>query len=143
MMVPLNLLWEYFTMLKIWGYVLALVMSLGLANSVVAMGNPASINCIKLGGKLQIVDSVGYCQLPNGTRCEEWALFRGTCPAKPPKPITPKPPIIGGAKDSHGCLVAAGYSWCNSTRQCERPWELAKKRSFANSAAGFKRFCRN
>jgi heat shock protein HslJ len=32
---------------------------------------------------------------------------------------------IGGEKDSHGCLIAAGYSWDTSTQSCVRPWEQA------------------
>lgn len=32
-------------------------------------------------------------------------------------------PLIGGAKDAHGCLVAAGYSWCEARSACERSWE--------------------
>jgi len=51
------------------------------ANTQIA--NPASVNCIKKGGKLSIVDQaegqVGMCTLPNGTVCEEWAYFRGEC----------------------------------------------------------------
>jgi eight-cysteine-cluster-containing protein len=31
--------------------------------------------------------------------------------------------LIGGDKDEHGCLVAAGYSWCPSTQQCQKMWE--------------------
>lgn len=30
---------------------------------------------------------------------------------------------IGGDKDEHGCLVAAGYQWCPSTQKCQRMWE--------------------
>ncbi|MFH2336509.1 DUF333 domain-containing protein [Enterobacter hormaechei] len=44
------------------------------------MANPASVHCIKHGGKLDIVKEsggeVGYCTLPSGKRIEEWALFR-------------------------------------------------------------------
>jgi len=32
-------------------------------------------------------------------------------------------PLIGGDKDAHGCLIAAGYSWCQSKNKCLRPWE--------------------
>jgi hypothetical protein len=42
------------------------------------------------------------------------ALFLVSC-------TTEKP--IGGDKDEHGCLIAAGYSWCPSTQQCQRMWE--------------------
>ncbi|VEU43251.1 unnamed protein product [Pseudo-nitzschia multistriata] len=30
---------------------------------------------------------------------------------------------LGGMRDGHGCLVAAGYAWCVSPRGCYRPWE--------------------
>jgi putative hemolysin len=33
------------------------------------------------------------------------------------------PPIIGGDKDEHGCLIAAGYSWCEAKQKCLRTWE--------------------
>lgn len=49
--------------------------------------------------------------------------------------------MIGGNRDQHGCLPAAGYSWCGYTRQCERPWELASRRGFSNDFQSFKQFC--
>jgi len=30
---------------------------------------------------------------------------------------------IGGETDEHGCLIAAGYSWCESKQKCLRTWE--------------------
>lgn len=46
----------------------------------VGMPNPASEYCIKIGGVLNIVDGpngqVGICELPDGTKIEEWELFR-------------------------------------------------------------------
>jgi hypothetical protein len=33
--------------------------------------------------------------------------------------------IIGGEKDEHGCLIAAGYSWCEPKNKCLRIWEEA------------------
>ena len=30
---------------------------------------------------------------------------------------------IGGDRDEHGCLIAAGYSWCESKQKCLRTWE--------------------
>ncbi|RQS26748.1 hypothetical protein DIE03_22955 [Burkholderia sp. Bp8992] len=53
------------------------------------------------------------------------------------------PPMVGGDRDAHGCIGSAGYAWCERTQQCERPWELAKARGFANSAQGYEQFCRN
>lgn len=44
------------------------------------MPNPASAYCVKLGGTLSIEETkdgqIGICHLPDGTRIEEWALFR-------------------------------------------------------------------
>lgn len=34
-----------------------------------------------------------------------------------------KPKIIGGETDEHGCLIAAGYSWCEAKQKCLRTWE--------------------
>jgi len=31
--------------------------------------------------------------------------------------------LIGGAKDEGGCLIAAGYSWCERKNKCLRTWE--------------------
>ena len=36
--------------------------------------------------------------------------------------------IIGGDKDEHGCLVAAGYSWNESEQKCVREWETSESR---------------
>jgi hypothetical protein len=30
---------------------------------------------------------------------------------------------IGGQKDEHGCLVAAGYTWCGTSEKCVRVFE--------------------
>ncbi len=51
--------------------------------SATEMPNPASVNCINMGGKLTLQRTPqgewGMCQLPSGKVCEEWALFRGVC----------------------------------------------------------------
>lgn len=31
--------------------------------------------------------------------------------------------LIGGQKDDHGCLIPAGYSWCEAKGKCLRTWE--------------------
>jgi len=31
--------------------------------------------------------------------------------------------MIGGSRDSHGCLLGAGYTWCAAKDQCLRVWE--------------------
>ncbi|MCL5666290.1 MAG: immunoglobulin domain-containing protein [Patescibacteria group bacterium] len=33
--------------------------------------------------------------------------------------------VIGGQKDERGCLIAAGYSWCEAKQKCLRTWEEA------------------
>jgi putative hemolysin len=72
------------------------LMSLGLAiggGSALAQGsaapqlaNPASQNCAAKGGMLRIErrpdgGQYGVCVFVDNYQCEEWALFRGECPA--------------------------------------------------------------
>jgi hypothetical protein len=60
----------------------------------------------------------------------------------PPVPESAaKPVALGSDRDSHGCIPSAGYTWCEQTSQCERPWELAKEKGFENSAENFHAFC--
>jgi len=47
----------------------------------------------------------------------------------------------GSDKDAHGCIGSAGYAWCERTGQCQRPWELAKRKGFNNTAEAFTKFC--
>ena len=54
----------------------------------IGMPNPASVHCIRQGGSLiPQRDATGgeyaLCALPDGSRCEEWALFRGECGSAP------------------------------------------------------------
>ncbi|MCX8175418.1 MAG: DUF333 domain-containing protein [Candidatus Micrarchaeota archaeon] len=62
--------------------------------------NPASVNCAKKGGRLEIRDEpggqVGYCIFPNGKECEEWALFRGQCSPEAAKPLAKEGEFCGG-----------------------------------------------
>ncbi|WGL97967.1 DUF333 domain-containing protein [Arsenophonus sp. aPb] len=45
----------------------------------IGVANPASVYCIKKGGKINIVKTVkgevGYCHLANGVSIEEWTLY--------------------------------------------------------------------
>ena len=49
------------------------------------MANPASTHCVEQGYELEVRaeegGDVGYCVFPDGSECEEWALFRGECEA--------------------------------------------------------------
>jgi hypothetical protein len=46
-------------------------------------------------------DSVGMCTLADGTVCEEWAYYRGECPAEeePKTPTAPVTPIEPEAEE--------------------------------------------
>ena len=49
------------------------------------LANPASQNCVALGGTLAIErrpdgGQYGVCVFADNHQCEEWALFRGECP---------------------------------------------------------------
>ena len=52
------------------------------------MPNPASQNCADKGYQSKIVTNpdgsqTGYCVFPDGSSCEEWAFYRGTCSYNP------------------------------------------------------------
>ncbi|MBD1390461.1 peptidase [Neiella sp. HB171785] len=57
------------------------------------------------------------------------------------EPAAPK--ALGADRDEHGCIGSAGYQWCARTKQCERPWELAEKQTFDNTAKAFAQYCGN
>ncbi len=63
------------------------------ATSEAGLANPASVYCLEQGGTLEIhatdEGEVGYCTLPDGTVCEEWAFYRGECPAPTAQVPTP------------------------------------------------------
>ena len=49
------------------------------------LANPASVNCVKQGGALEMErrpdgGQYGVCVFTDNYQCEEWALFRGECP---------------------------------------------------------------
>jgi len=52
--------------------------------------------------------------------------------------------LIGGDKDSHGCLAGAGYTWCEAKNKCLRVWEekcetdtTANWKTYTNTQYGF------
>jgi len=50
----------------------------------IGLANPASAFCIEKGGQVNIVTDAsggqsGVCVFPDGSRCEEWAFYRGQC----------------------------------------------------------------
>lgn len=48
----------------------------------IGMANPASVHCVKAGGRVEIrketAGEVGYCHLPDGRVIEEWKFFRAS-----------------------------------------------------------------
>ncbi|QUM75274.1 hypothetical protein HWV00_02965 [Moritella sp. 24] len=52
-----------------------------------------------------------------------------------------EPEPIGGDRDEHGCLPAAGYLWCERTQTCERSWELADAAKIEHTEAEVKAYC--
>lgn len=73
------------------------------------IANPASVYCEQQGGRVEIVDTPqgqqGICVLADGTRCDEWAFFRGQCP---------QPPLIPATTDQSGRyvrMVEDGGEW--------------------------------
>lgn len=58
--------------------VLALLMA--TAEEASALANPASVFCVKSGGKSEIRNGpkgqYGVCRLPNGRVVEEWSYYR-------------------------------------------------------------------
>lgn len=57
------------------------------AGPAVGMANPASVYCVERGGRSVIETDgagaqTGFCHLPDGTKIEEWALYRRDRPAR-------------------------------------------------------------
>jgi putative hemolysin len=55
------------------------------ADKALGLPNPASVNCVEKGGKLELQDrgelgQIGVCVFENNYQCEEWAMFRDECP---------------------------------------------------------------
>ncbi len=85
--------------------------------SPTTLANPASVNCTKVGGKLEIKKRAdggeyGVCSFEGG-ECEEWALFRGECP-------------VGGVKtigfdnqEQIYCAILGGQTLAVKDAQCK------------------------
>ena len=48
------------------------------------LANPASEHCVEVGGRVDIREDAdgnqyGFCVFPDGSECDEWALYRGEC----------------------------------------------------------------
>lgn len=73
------------------------------------------------------------------------ALLIG-CSSKPPEERSTSEshvPVVGSDRDAHGCIPSAGYRWCATTNQCERPWDLAKSKGFEPTPEAFEQYCQS
>jgi putative hemolysin len=104
------------------------------------MPNPASQFCVDQGYQSEIRDEaggqVGYCLFPDGSKCEEWAFYRGECAPGTPGQATPAQ-LANPA--SQNCIAQGGtlliqtrgdggqYGIClfEDNRQCEE-WALLR-----------------
>jgi hypothetical protein len=95
---------------------LLLLVGLMMSSSVFAMphGNPASIYCVNHGGKSVIVDGQGYCRIPNGSMCDEWAYQRGECGSKKPNKYT----LIKYCRDHKGNAIGSNCHFEKQGTDC-------------------------
>lgn len=54
-------------------------------SEAVQLANPASVNCVKVGGRRTLERNpaggeFGVCLFEDNRQCEEWAMLRGECP---------------------------------------------------------------
>lgn len=88
-------------------------------------------NSQKVRQKYSQKSSQGACENFCGDGvCQEIVCLAIGCPCAETEESCPRDcaeneetRIIGGDKDEHGCLVAAGYSWCEIKKECLRVWE--------------------
>ncbi len=50
-------------------------------------------------------------------------LFLAACEVPEVQDKQPDEQLVGGDRDSHGCIPSAGYLWCESKQKCLRAWE--------------------
>ena len=49
--------------------------------------------------------------------------------------------IVGGDRDTHGCIGSAGYVWCDHQSSCVRPWELAAEQKISLNEQTIDAYC--
>jgi len=79
------------------------------AQGSTGLANPASVYCGQVGGKTEIKKDAtgaeyGICTFPNGSSCEEWALYRGEC--RPTVPASTVANLTATAKTAINSTVA-------------------------------------
>lgn len=92
---------------------ISLFILLGTVHNAFALANPASIKCVDNGGTSSIQtkndgSQYGECIFPDGSVCEEWSYYNGTCT---PKKVT-------SLNDLSSSCVSA-FDGCNSCSRME------------------------
>lgn len=97
------------------------------------LANPASENCIKLGGTLTLENGpkgqYGVCTFEDNMQCEEWALFKGDCPKGGIK-------ITGfDNKEQIYCAISGGKTTATKDAKCILPnGEICSDLDFYNGS---------
>jgi len=73
------------------------------------------------GGILAIAVTIAVALLVLGVGV--YFAYRGRSPSSGVGNTGASTQLIGGDIDEHGCLIAAGYSWCEVKQKCLRIWE--------------------
>lgn len=120
------------------------------STTVPNLPNPASANCIKRGGELIIrtdaKGEAGYCQFPDGSECEEWALFRNECApgaapaATPVVSNTVLAPIVSNATSATPEPVAPGLANPASTNCLAMGGTLEIRKNELGGEVGYCKF---
>ncbi|MDR8525974.1 DUF333 domain-containing protein [Shewanella fidelis] len=108
------------------------------------LANPASTYCVSLGGQVEIEKQtdgeVGYCQLPNGERIEEWTLYRKAHSQTAEEDSKLVKPQVGKPNPATQNCIAQGGTVDLATSMCTLPsgeqieqWQLYRRDNNANN----------
>ncbi len=103
---------------------ISLFVLLGIVHSAFALANPASVKCVEDGGVLSIQtksdnSQYGNCTFPDGSVCEEWAYYDGTCTSKKANSLTELPATCVAAFDGcNSCSKGSNGQWMCTMMAC-------------------------
>jgi putative hemolysin len=87
-------------------------------------GNPASMKCVEDNGTIEMRENeagqYGVCIFSDGTECEEWAYFKGECPAVAPEGCGLEPVYLRSecCQKKLKCDVVKIAVYTSATGQC-------------------------
>jgi hypothetical protein len=102
---------------------ISLFVLLGSAHNASALANPSSVKCAADGGVSSPVNTstgtYSNCTFPDGSVCEEWAYFNGTCTPKKVSSISELPTTCVAAFDGcNSCSRTSGGQWMCTMMAC-------------------------